>query len=94
MAVAFEMRFTGATLDQYDVVMEKMGLESAEGAPPGALFHWVAETDDGIKVVDVWESAAEFEQFSREQIEPFTREAGFEGPPEVTTYEVHNYLSA
>jgi hypothetical protein len=85
------MVFRGATLEQYDQVIEKMGLTPAGPGPDGALFHWVAKTDDGIKVVDVWETAEQFQRFSQEQIVPFTREVGV-GAPEVTTYEVHNHL--
>ncbi len=56
MAVAVEMNFKGATLDQYEQVIEKMGFtHGGKGAPHG-LFHWVAQTDDGIRVVDVWDS--------------------------------------
>lgn len=91
MAVAIEMRFTGATLEQYDEVIRLMGLE--DGTPPnGAIFHWVAETDDGIHVVDVWETAEQFDVFARDQIGPFSAQAGFQGPPEMTRYTVHNTL--
>jgi len=93
VAVAIEMVFKGATLDQYDQVMQKMGLSSpGSDRPDGALFHWVAKTSDGIKVVDVWESAEQFDSFAAEQIGPFTQEVGIAGPPEMTRHELHNYL--
>jgi len=94
MAVAFEMVFKGATLEQYDRVMELMGFTEGGEAPPEALFHWAAKTDEGMRVVDVWANADAFNRFAAEQIGPFTAQAGFEGPPEITSYEVHNYLSA
>ena len=90
MGVAFEIRFKRTTLEQYDQVMELMGLTPGGPIPAHALFHWAAATDDGLLVVDVWESA--FNKFAAEQIGPFTAQVGFEGPPEVTSYEVHNYL--
>jgi hypothetical protein len=34
-------------------VIEKMGLTPGGSGPPGAISHWVAKTDDGIRVVDV-----------------------------------------
>jgi hypothetical protein len=94
MAVAVQMDFRGATLGQYDQVMTKMDLarESA-GIPGGALFHWVTETADGLRVVDVWETREQFEAFAREQILPFTREVGITETPDVAFYEVHNYLT-
>jgi hypothetical protein len=93
MPVAVEMNFKGATLDQYDQVMQKMGLSQGGATPPGAISHWVAETDDGLRVVDVWESQEVFDQFAAEQIGPFTAEVGIEGPPETRVYQVHNYLT-
>jgi hypothetical protein len=92
MAVAIEMDFKGATIDQYDEVIEKMGLTGGS-TPPGAISHWVAKTDDGIRVVDVWETREAFDRFAEEQIGPYTREAGFSEEPEIRVFEVHNHLS-
>jgi hypothetical protein len=93
VAVAVEMRFRGATTDQYDQVIQKMGLRQGGPMPPGGISHWVAKTDDGIRVVDVWESRETFEKFAQEQIGPYSREAGITEEPEVTFTEVHNYLT-
>jgi hypothetical protein len=90
MAVAVEVRFAGATLAQYDDVMKLMDL--GDTAPDGALFHWVTATDDGIMVVDVWETMEQFDRFAREKIGPSTQQAGITAPPQITTHAVHNYL--
>lgn len=88
------MRFLGATLDQYDQVIGKMGFEhDGAGAEEGGVFHWVAKTDDGLLVVDVWESDAHFEAFAKEQIMPITQEVGV-AEPEITRYEVYNTRAA
>ena len=93
MAVAVIMEFTGATLEQYDQVIGKMGLTAGGPAPAGALGHWVAATDDGILVTDLWQSRELYDAFAKEQIGPFTVEAGFPGPPKVTYLEAHNYFT-
>jgi len=93
VAVAVEMNFGGATLDQYDQVMEKMGLTAGGSGPPGAISHWVAKTDDGIRVVDVWETREVFDRYAEEKIGPYTREAGFTEQPETRFYDVHNHLT-
>ena len=91
MAVAIEMHFTGATLEQYDAVIKLMGLDDGT-IPDGAIFHWVAAADDGIQVVDVWETMEQFDAFARDQIGPFSAQAGIEAPPVMTRYAVHNRL--
>ena len=93
MPVAVEMNFAGGTLEQYDQVIQKMGLAPRGAGPPGAISHWVAKTDDGIRVVDVWESKEQYAQFAEEQIAPYAKEAGFPGEPEVRFSEVHNYFT-
>jgi len=93
MAVAIEMNFKGATLDQYNEVMKLMSLDDGtRPAPPGAIFHWVAQTDDGIRVVDVWETNEQFEKFAQDEIGPYTQQVGFPGPPETTFRDVHHFL--
>jgi hypothetical protein len=92
MAVAIEMDFPGGTLDQYDEVIKRMGLDSGQSTPPGALFHWVTKTDDGIRVVDVWESREIFDKFSEEQIGPMTQAVGMAPPSNVAYHDVYNYL--
>lgn len=94
MAVAYELRFRGATLEQYDRVLELMGFAHRGAGAPGGLFHWVRATDDGIVVTDVWETPEHFKRFADEQIGPYTRQAGFAGEPEIRSYEVYNYLTA
>jgi hypothetical protein len=93
MAVAVDMTFRGMTLDQYDQVIQRMGLRQGGPMPEGGISHWVAKSDDGLRVVDVWESKEAFERFAQEQIGPFTREVGFEGEPEMTFHDVHNWLT-
>jgi hypothetical protein len=94
MAVAVVLDFEGGTLDQYDQVLERMGLTPGGAGPPGALFHWATATDSGIRVTDVWDSRERFEQFAEEEIGPHTAAVGIPGPPQVTFYEVHNHFTA
>jgi hypothetical protein len=91
MAVGVEMDFKGGTLEQYDQVIGKMGLVHGGPMPNGGITHWVSATDDGIRVIDVWQSREQFEKFAQEQIGPFSQEAGL-AAPEITFREAHNYL--
>jgi hypothetical protein len=94
MAIAVVMTFEGATLDQYDEVDAKMGFEPRGAGPAGLLFHWVASSDDGIVICDLWESKELFERFAQEKIGPYSAEVGVPSPPAIAYYEVHNYLTA
>jgi hypothetical protein len=94
MAVAVILEFKGGTIDQYDQVIQRMGFSPGGAGAPGGMFHWVTETDDGIRVTDVWESQDQFERFAGEKIGPITAEVGIPGPPEISFAPVHNYLTA
>jgi hypothetical protein len=94
MAVAVVMEFEGATLDQYDEVIAKLGFAPGGPGAPGGMFHWVAATADGIRVTDVWESREQFEQFAADEIGPKSAEVGIPNPPQITFYDVHNHLTA
>jgi hypothetical protein len=94
MAVGVVLDFDGATLDQYDQVIERMGFTPGGAGAPGGLFHWVTATDNGIRVTDVWDSRERFEQFAEEEIGPHTAAVGIPSPPQVTFYDVHNHLTA
>jgi len=93
MAVAIVMEFDGATLDQYNQVVDRMGFSPGGAGPAGNLFHWVTKTDGGISVTDVWESREQFDAFAGSTIGPITREIGFPSPPQLSFHEVHNYLT-
>ena len=94
MPVGVVLEFDGATLDPYDQVIEKMGLSPGGAGASGGLFHWVTQTDNGIRVTDVWQDRETFEQFAQEQIGPFTAEVGIENPPRISFFDVHNYRPA
>ena len=94
MAIAIVMDFDGGTLEQYDRVIELMKFTPGGRGAVHGLFHWVAPTDNGIRVTDVWESQESFDKFAAEQIGPFTQQVGIPAPPRITTYPVHNYLTA
>jgi steroid delta-isomerase-like uncharacterized protein len=92
MAVAIQMDFQDATLEQYDRVVERMGLSPGGRAPAGAISHFTAVTDDGLHVVDVWETREAYDRFAQEKIGPYSAEAGM-SPPTLEFFEVHNHFT-
>jgi len=87
------MKFGQMSLDQYDQILRKMGLRQGGDMPPGGISHWVAKSGDGVHIVDVWESREVFEKFAAEQIGPYSQEVGVTEQPEISFYELHNYLT-
>ena len=61
------MNFRGATIEQYDEILGKMGLTPGGSTPAGAISHWVAKTDDGMRVVDVWETREAYDQYAAQK---------------------------
>ena len=94
MTIGVQLDFDGATSDQYDQVIAKMGFKPMGAGAPGLIFHWVTKTGQGVRVTDVWETRDQFDQFAAEKIGPITQEVGVPGPPKMEFFEVHNYLTA
>ena len=94
MPIAVEFDFKGMTLDQYDQAIEMTGFKPGGPHAPGCLFHWTAETADGFRVVDVWETREQFDRFKEEQILPWAQQVGMTQEPAETYTEIHNYLTA
>jgi hypothetical protein len=78
----------------HDEVIKRMGFEPQGAGGPGALFHWVTKTSDGIRVTDVWETQEDFDKFAEEKIGPITQAVGIQSQPEIQYFDVHNYLTA
>lgn len=68
MAIAVVMDVPNGTLDQYDTVLERMQFSPGGSGAAGGLFHWVAATDNGIRITDVWQSQQDFETFPRSSV--------------------------
>ncbi|MGQ0617269.1 MAG: hypothetical protein ACT4PW_09795 [Acidimicrobiia bacterium] len=93
MAVAVQLDFEGATLDQYDAVCKLMGLTPKGPGPVGSISHFATMTDSGLRVVDVWESRQRFDTFVQEQIGPLSQQAGITSEPAMQFFDVHNYFT-
>lgn len=92
MAIAVEIDCPGVTLAQYDETLATGGFLFGGVLPPDGIFHWVAETDDGIRVVNVWASRASFDDFAMKAADAFRRLGIDLASLHVKYFEVHNIL--
>ena len=91
MAVGLCMQFKGAKTAKYDAIMKEMGLsDSSAKWPDGIISHVAGSTADGMCVVDVWRSQADFDRFFASRLKPAFDKIGGMPEPQVTKFEVHN----
>jgi hypothetical protein len=77
MAVGILFEIKGGTQAQYDAAVKRLK-EIDLWPPKGRLYHAGGPTEDGVRVVDVWTSEADFEKFAAKMV-PIAQAAGL--PP-------------
>lgn len=93
MAIAVIMDFTEGTLEDYDKVVQRLGLAPGGPGAAGGLFHWVSGTDGGARIVDVWRTREQADAFYQDKLGPVTAELGLP-QPEISYFDVHNFQTA
>jgi hypothetical protein len=89
MQVLVIIDWAGVTEEQYDAARNLINLNLGGDVPKGGMFHVSAITDEGARVVDIWESAEEFQAFFDDHVMPSAQELSIEGEPRVEIYPVH-----
>jgi hypothetical protein len=75
--VGVRIDFPGATLEWYDKAIATAGFLPGGPLVNQAFSHWVTETDNGICIVEVWESREAFENNADEKGERIVRRLAF-----------------
>ena len=92
MAIVMEMTWDGVTPAQYDAARAEVRWE--EEAPEGGIFHVAWFEGGGLRVVDAWENAEDFQAFVDNRLMPGVAKVGIEGEPKVTVMPVHRLFDA
>jgi hypothetical protein len=87
MATVMAMHWPEMTRQQYDQVRQELNLEA--NAPQGATLHVAWFAQDGLHVLDVWESQAKFETFLQRRLTPAIEKLGVKGKPRVEFAQAH-----
>ena len=91
MTVMMQMTSNGIGAKEYEAMRNHVNWEG--DVPPGAMFHVVAITDDGVRVTDVWESAEAFNDFVENRLMPGVQKLGIPGEPQVEILPAHTIFA-
>jgi hypothetical protein len=87
MATVMTMHWPEITKTQYEQARKEIAWE--KNVPKGANFHVSWFADDGLHVLDVWDSQADFERFARERLMPGLQRMGINGQPKTQFNPAH-----
>jgi len=87
MATVMLMHWPEVSKEQYDAARREIAWES--DVPSGAKFHvaWFAE--DGLHVLDLWESPEQFHDFVQTRLMPGVQKIGIQGQPQMVMSPSH-----
>ncbi len=94
MAEAFVTVFPEGTEEQFNTLIEAMGAGHTD-QPERVLFA-AGPSDEGWRIVQVWETAEGLEQLSREHLGPALAkigDRGFPKPPTMVRFPVRHLLA-
>lgn len=91
MSVLMIERWDGIDADKYEEVRKLAKWDS--DPPKGFLFHVASFADGNAHMVDIWESAEDFQRFVQERIMPAVQKLGIGGQPDVQIYPTHAILN-
>ena len=87
MRIQMIMKWNGVTPDQYEKLRKVVNWEGNK--PKGAVFHVASFGKKGIRVTDIWESEADFNNFVQKRLMPGVKEVGIAGEPQTKIFPVH-----
>ncbi len=87
MSIVMSMRWKSVTPEEYEAVCSEVGWEGDK--PEGGIAHIAFFDESGLRVVDVWESAEEFQAFVAERLMPGVAAVGLAGEPEIEILPTH-----
>jgi hypothetical protein len=91
MSLLITIEIPGLGSDTYDAVMKEMGLNKKNAKwPKGIESHVASTSTDGLFIVDIWKSEADFKKFSEKTLGPTFGKLGITAEPKITVRPVHN----
>ena len=91
MAVGIQITLPGVGVEEFDRV--EAAIDVRGNHPDGLIFSASGPVDGGWRVIDVWESRAQFDAFGAERIGPAVAATGVSVQPDIAEFPVHEYVS-
>ncbi len=91
MATVMLMHWREASPEQYDQVRARARWD--QDLPDGAKLHVCGFADDGMHILDIWDSEQAFNAFFEQRVRPAVAEVGIEGQPDVKFYPTHGIFA-
>jgi hypothetical protein len=91
VSVVMLMHWRETTPEEYEQVREIVRWD--QDVPDGAKLHVSGFANDGLHVLDVWESEDAFQSFMQSRIMPAVQEVGIAGEPEVQFFPVQGVFA-
>jgi hypothetical protein len=87
VATIMLLHWAEATPEFYERVRKHADWEN--NRPPGAHLHVVGWDDDGMHILDIWDSPEDFQAFFEARVLPVVQEAGLTTQPSVSMFDLH-----
>src|SRR5262245_46614682 len=84
MAYAF-VHDIASTWEQYESITATL----VEPAPPGLVIHVAGPTDEGFRIIAVWDSEEAWQRFRSDRLEPAIAALGGPARPEPSFRDLH-----
>ncbi|GAC1344830.1 MAG: hypothetical protein NVSMB29_18690 [Candidatus Dormibacteria bacterium] len=94
MAEAFLTVFPEGTEEQFDTLIEAMGAGHTD--QPERILFAAGPSEEGWRIVQVWETAAGLERLSQEHLAPALAkigDRGFPKPPTMVRFQVRHLIA-
>jgi hypothetical protein len=91
MSIVACLYWPGVSANQYDQLRRQVAWET--DLPKGAKFHVAWFEQDGLHVLDIWESQSDFERFKKNRLLPEARRLGIGGEPRARFETVHSIFA-
>ena len=91
MAVGIRIKLPGVHAEEFDRV--DAAIDVRGNHPDGLIFSASGPVKDGWRVVDFWESRAQFDAFLAERVGPAVAASGVSAQPDIAEFPIHEYVS-